>query len=61
MIVVGAKTEAVREAPSASLTENSIPFAAKRCGVHERTLRRWLAEDAGFKANYDAARTAMFV
>ena len=35
-------------------------MAAGRCGVNERTLRRWLTEDAAFKAEYDATRAAMF-
>ena len=26
----------------------------------ERTLRRWLTEDSAFKAEYEAARSAMF-
>jgi hypothetical protein len=34
--------------------------AAARCGVGERTLRRWLTEDSEFKAEYAAARSAMF-
>lgn len=57
----GAKSEAVREAAIlALLTEKSIGQAAERCGVHERTLRAWLAEDAEFKAAYDTARRAAF-
>ena len=35
--------------------------AAANCGVHERTLRRWLIEDEAFKADYQAARRATFV
>ena len=55
----GAKTDAVREAAIlALLTEKSIQLAAARCGVNERTLRRWLAEDDAFTAEYDAARKA---
>ena len=34
--------------------------AAARSGVSERTLRRWLTEDSAFKAEYEAARSAMF-
>src|SRR5262249_52969554 len=34
--------------------------AAKQCGIGERTLRRWLAEDADFRVEYDAARIAAF-
>ena len=57
----GAKSEAVREkAIVALLSAPTIGQAAKRSGVGERTLRRWLAEDANFKAQYDAARTAVF-
>jgi len=57
----GAKPEAVREsAILALLTEKSIGLAAERCKVNERTLRRWLAEDAEFKAAYEAARRASF-
>lgn len=57
----GAKSEAVREkAVLALLSEATIAEAAKQCGVGERTLRRWLVEDPGFKAQHDAACTAMF-
>jgi hypothetical protein len=57
----GAKPDAVREtAILALLTEKSIALAAERCGVNERTLRRWLAEDEAFKAEYDAARKATY-
>ncbi len=56
-----AKSEAVREAAIlALLTEKSILDAADRCGVSERTLRRWLTNDAEFKAAYDEARRATF-
>jgi hypothetical protein len=57
----GAKPAAVREkAILALLTERTIGTAALRCGVNERTLRRWLTEDATFVADYDAARLATF-
>lgn len=57
----GAKLDAVREsAILALLTEKSITLAAERCGVSERTLRRWLSEDAEFKAEHDAARKATY-
>ena len=57
----GAKSNAVREkAILALLTEKTIGAAAAKCGVNERTLRRWLTEDATFKADYDAARKATF-
>jgi hypothetical protein len=44
----------------ALLSERTLERAAKRCGVSERTLRRWLAEDAEFQADYHAARAATF-
>lgn len=57
----GAKPAAVRErAILALLSERTIGAAARRCGVDESTLRRWLTEDAGFQADYAAARTAMY-
>lgn len=57
----GAKSDAVRTAAIlAQLTEKSIQLAAARCGVNERTLRRWLAEDEAFKAEYDTARKAIY-
>jgi hypothetical protein len=56
----GAKTAAVREqAILALLSEPTIAQAAARCGIGEKTLRRWLAEDA-FKAAYETARRATF-
>lgn len=57
----GAKHDARREeAILALLAEKSIHLAAERCGISERTLRRWLAEDEEFKAEYDAARRAIY-
>ena len=57
----GAKTAAVREqAILALLSEPTIPKAAARCGVGEKTLRRWLAEDAAFQAEFEMARHATF-
>jgi hypothetical protein len=44
----------------ALLTERTLPRATARCGVSGRTLRRWQTEDAEFKAEYEAARTATF-
>lgn len=44
----------------ALLTEKTLAAAAKRAGIGERTLRRWLTEDAEFKAEYAAAREATF-
>jgi hypothetical protein len=56
----GAKSDAVREAAiQALLTEKSIQRAAERCRVNERTLRRWLTDDAAFMAEYDHARQAL--
>jgi hypothetical protein len=57
----GAKSDAVGEAAIlALLTEKSIQLAAARCRVNERTLRRWLTDDAAFKAEYDHARQAIY-
>jgi hypothetical protein len=57
----GAKTVAVRErAVAALMSEPTIARAAKRAGVNERTLRRWLAEDQAFKVAYATARRATF-
>jgi hypothetical protein len=57
----GRKSAAVREqAILALLSERTLERAAERCGVNERTLRRWLAEDKQFQADYEAARTATF-
>ncbi len=44
----------------ALLSERSLTGAARRCGVHEKTLRRWMAEDESFRQAYTEARTAMF-
>lgn len=43
----------------ALLTEPSIVAAAKKCGKNERTIRRWLAEDAAFVKALLAARRAV--
>ena len=57
----GAKLEAVRDrAVLALLSEKTITKAATRCGVNERTLRRWLADDDDFKAAHAEARQTMF-
>ena len=57
----GAKPAAVREkAILALLSEKSIGRAAIRSGVNEKTLRRWLMEDAQFQAVYAAARQVAF-
>jgi hypothetical protein len=57
----GRKSFAIREqAILALLTERSLERAAERCGVSERTLRRWQAEDTEFKAALESARTSMF-
>ena len=56
----GAKPAAVRDqAILALLSEPSITQAATRCGIGEKTLRRWLADPA-FQEAYDAARHATF-
>lgn len=55
------KPEAVREkAILALLSEKTIGAAAKRCGVGERTLRRWMTDDEDFKRELADARRAMF-
>ena len=57
----GAKSDAVRErAVVALLSENTIAAAAERCGVDERTLRRWMGNDEAFKQDLTAARRATF-
>jgi alpha-beta hydrolase superfamily lysophospholipase len=57
----GAKSAPARErAILALLSERTMRQAAVRCGVGERTLRRWLTDNSEFKAEYEAARTAMF-
>lgn len=57
----GAKPDAVRErAVLALLSERTVADAARRCGVGERTLRRWLSDDVTFKDQYDSARAATF-
>ena len=57
----GAKSAVVRErAILALLSEKSIMKAAAKSGVNERTLRRWLADDAAFKAGYATARQTAF-
>ena len=42
------------------LSERSLSSAAKRAGVGERTLRRWLTEDEAFRASVAEARRATF-
>jgi hypothetical protein len=42
------------------LTSPTITAAAGPAGVSERTLRRWLAEDAEFQAGYRQARAVAF-
>jgi hypothetical protein len=37
---------------AALLTERSIAAAARRVRVDERTVRRWLSEDAAFRESY---------
>jgi hypothetical protein len=57
----GAKPAAVREqAIVALLSEPTIGEAAARCGIGERTLRRWLTDDEPFQAEYEAARHTTF-
>ena len=55
------RSEASREqAILALLSEKTTAAAAKRCGVNERTLRRWLADEQ-FRAEFDAARQSSFM
>ena len=57
----GSKSDVVRErAIVALLAERTIGAAARRAGVGERTLRRWLTEDEAFQADLAAARAAAF-
>ena len=57
----GAKSQAVRDrAILALLSEKSIPEAAAKCRIGERTLHRWLTSDAAFQAAYSEARQAAF-
>ena len=57
----GAKSQAVRDrAILALLSERSIPKAAAKCRIGERTLHRWLTSDAAFQAAYSEARQAAF-
>ena len=57
----GAKSEAVRgRAILALLSERTYAAAAVRCGVNEKTLRRWVVEDESFKRELAQARSAMF-
>ena len=55
----GAKSQATRErAVLALLSEKTITDAAKKAGVDDSTLRRWLSQDETFQADeYAAART----
>lgn len=56
----GAKSEAVRERAILALrSEPTITGAARRSGVNEKTLRRWMVEDE-FKRVLAEARGAMF-
>ena len=57
----GAKPAAVRDqAILALLSAPSILEAAARCKIGEKTLRRWLTEDAAFQAAYESARHSTF-
>ncbi len=57
----GAKSQATRErAVLALLSEKTITDAAKKAGVDESTLRRWLSDDEAFQAEYAAAREAAY-
>lgn len=57
----GAKSAATRErAVLALLCEKTVTDAAKKAGIDESTLRRWLADDGAFKVDYAAARQVAF-
>ncbi len=57
----GAKSQATRErAVLALLSEKTVTEAAKKAGVDESTLRRWLSQDEAFQAEYAAARNAAY-
>lgn len=57
----GQKSESIRErAIVGLLSEKTLAAAARRCGVNEKTLRRWLAHDEEFKTEYAVARQAAF-
>ncbi len=57
----GTKSAASREqAILALLSEKTLGTAAEKCGVNEKTLRRWLAGDEAFKKAYTEARQATF-
>ncbi len=57
----GAKSQATRErAVLALLSEKTVTDAAKKAGVDESTLRRWLSQDEAFQAEYAAARNAAY-
>ena len=52
----GTKSKADRDkAIVALLSEKSVSEAATACGIGERTLHRWLADDEQFQADYAAA------
>jgi hypothetical protein len=53
----GAKLPRKQEAAIAALLSSpTVKKAAERAGVGERSLRRWMAEDQGFKDAYSEAR-----
>ena len=58
----GASSESVRgRAIVALLSERTLGRAARRCGVSERTLRRWMSDDEDFVKQLADARCATFV
>jgi hypothetical protein len=55
----GRRSDAARErAVLALLSRPTLQNAADEAGVSERTLRRWLRDDAEFQAAYTEARAA---
>ena len=43
-----------------SCLKKTLGAAAEKAAIGQRTLRRWLADDAKFQADYEKARQATF-
>jgi len=57
----GARSAAMRERAILSLlSERTIAKAARKSGVNEKTLRRWMSEDDTFRVEYATARHITF-
>lgn len=48
-----------QEAIAALLTEPTLKAAAEKCGLGEKTLRRWLKQDSAFAEAYGDARAEL--